>query len=109
MHKSVAFWITLWLISHCGLALADQRNFHYTCTLKDIERQIQVHYLVPEQEVPCEIRYQREDRTELLWRANNQEGFCESEAADFAEKHIKWGWQCNGNNLPEAKLQDDFL
>ncbi len=108
MRKSLTVYSALWSLGYCGIALADERNFSYTCTLKDIERQILVRYLVPDQDVPCEIYYQREERTELLWRANNQEGFCENEARDFADKHRHWGWKCNGHNLPEAKPRDDF-
>lgn len=66
----------------------------YRCSLEDSQRLIQIIYLVPDQEVPCEVHYHKDGEQELLWRADNQGGFCERKAENFAEQHQEWGFAC---------------
>ena len=45
--------------------------------------------------VPCQVNYIREDETtQSLWSAQNDEGYCEQKAVEFAEKQRDWGWDC---------------
>lgn len=85
----------------CEAAAADT-NYHYVCTLSDSRRVIEVAYLVPEQAVPCEVRYQKDNEdSDVLWRADNQEGFCESKAKQLVRQQQAWGFTCTSDNLPE--------
>lgn len=73
-------------------ALADES---YTCTYGPQERVITIVYLESGQQVPCEVRYEKEGATQTLWSANNEVGYCEEKARAFVEKQRGWGWRCN--------------
>lgn len=80
-------------------------NYHYVCTQAPDVRIIEVAYLVPEQKVPCEVRYKKEDaESSILWRADNQEGFCESRAQYLVEKQREWGFECKSDNAPSEPI-----
>ena len=81
---------SLLLISPACLA-AD--NIRYVCQNGDQQRIIDVIY-IGEQAVPCEVRYQRNGLSDVLWQANNEIGYCEQQAQDFVDKQQTWGWQC---------------
>lgn len=66
----------------------------YLCSLEDSKRLIQIVYLVPGQEVPCEVHYHKDGEQKLLWRAVNQAGFCERKADDLADQQQEWGFSC---------------
>ncbi len=66
----------------------------YLCSLGDTERLIQIVYLVPGQEVPCEVHYHKDGEQKLLWRADNQVGFCERKADYLADQQQEWGFSC---------------
>lgn len=84
-----------------GLCAAGE-NYHYTCQLEEASRRIEVAYLVPEQTVPCEVRYQKNNEDGVvLWRANNQTGFCESKAEALRREHEALGFQCTSHNRPK--------
>ena len=78
-------------------ALAQQPT-GYVCTNGGLERRIQVIYETGLL-VPCEVHYVKDaeapdEAPQVLWRAANEEGYCEAKAAEFAEKLTGWGWQC---------------
>ncbi|HEY7884707.1 MAG TPA: hypothetical protein VIC08_07120 [Cellvibrionaceae bacterium] len=80
-------------------------NYHYSCKLQDEVRLIEVVYLLPEQTVPCEVRYQKnQEEPEVLWRANNQEGFCEIEAQKLKRNQESWGFTCEDHNVPARAI-----
>ena len=63
------------------------------CQLGDAVRIIEVVY--PQgTELPCEVHYTKDGQNSVLWRASNEAGYCEQQAASFAEKQRNWGWQC---------------
>ncbi|MDO6747164.1 hypothetical protein [Gilvimarinus sp. 1_MG-2023] len=100
-HLSLArFWLWALLILP-GVSTA-QPNYDYTCQLGETTRLIEVAYLVPEQTVPCEVRYQKNDEPGLvLWRANNQTGFCENKAQKLIREHEALGFTCHSDNRPD--------
>ncbi len=67
-----------------------------TCSYDDLIRKIEVVYPEPGQPVPCEVIYDKsaEGSIESLWRADNEAGYCETQAAALAEKLAGMGWQC---------------
>ncbi|UTA48162.1 hypothetical protein L1F30_01145 [Simiduia sp. 21SJ11W-1] len=66
----------------------------YVCTNGGMERSISVVYLEPGQAVPCEVQYTKDGESRILWRAQNESGYCESQARAFADKQSSWGWAC---------------
>lgn len=65
----------------------------FICRHGKQERIIEVAYLT-EASVPCEVRYSKNEETQVLWNAANEEGYCEKQARAFVEKQEGWGWQC---------------
>jgi len=59
-------------------------------------RVIEVAY-TSEENVPCEVRYSKEEGSQTLWSATNKAGYCEEKAAAFVEKQIGWGWACEAS------------
>lgn len=67
----------------------------YVCVNGDAERKISVVYTQPGFTVPCEVVYEKDSGMQTLWRAENQEGYCEEQAKAFAEKQTAWGFECS--------------
>jgi|SRR5690554_3140648 len=91
----------------CALPMlaVGSENYRYLCLLDNEQREIEVAYLLPDQTVPCEVRYRKDhEAPEVLWRANNQEGFCEARAQELMEKQSNWGFACEGENLPAQHI-----
>ena len=67
-----------------------------TCSFGELTRKIEVVYSNPGQPVPCEVIYDKsaEGSIATLWRANNEAGYCEAQAAGLVEKLSGMGWQC---------------
>ena len=74
------------------------------CTYGDLTRRIEVVYPDPGQPLPCEVIYDKsgEGIIETLWRANNEAGYCEAQAAGLAEKLSGMGWSCTAGAPAEA-------
>lgn len=90
--KSFALLTIATLISLFSLhTFADET---YACLHEGSERIIKVAYTNPGSPVPCEVIYEKGTDSQVLWSAQNQEGYCESKAAEFAEKQRSWGWDC---------------
>jgi hypothetical protein len=71
-------------------------NQKTVCSHGSQTRVIEVAY-TSEDNVPCEVRYSKEEGSQTLWSATNKAGFCEEKAAAFVEKQIGWGWACEAS------------
>jgi hypothetical protein len=78
------------LLCFGSAALADQQ---FVCAGGGQERIISVVYL-SDGPLPCEVRYDKGDGAEVLWSAQNTEGYCESKAKEFVNKQEGWGYDC---------------
>lgn len=78
------------LTASTALAMDNQKT---VCTKGDQERIIEVVY-TGEGPVPCEVRYTKNSYTQVLWSAQNLEGYCEDKATAFIAKQRAWGWAC---------------
>ena len=71
---------------------------HYQCAYGDMQRRVQIIYETAVT-VPCEVHYYKDTEQpgehEVLWRALNQEGYCESQAEAFVSQLQEWGWSCD--------------
>lgn len=71
-------------------------NQKTVCSHGSQTRVIEVAY-TSEDNVPCEVRYSKEEGSQTLWSATNKAGYCEEKAAAFVEKQMGWGWACEAS------------
>ena len=79
-------------------AVDAQNGREYQCAQGNHERRVVIFYETGVA-VPCEVQYFKDteapgERT-VLWRAQNQSGYCESQAEAFVEQLEGWGWSCS--------------
>jgi len=77
------------------LAFNTYAENQYVCKSGSVERTITVVYESQTSKVPCLVRYVKPGSSEVLWSAENQEGYCESKAETFAARLTKLGWACS--------------
>lgn len=78
-----------------------------SCTMASLERTVELRYDNPGDAVPCEIRYAKPTEgfgEQVLWRAENQPGYCEARFGEFLDKLRGFGWSCGE---PAADATDD--
>jgi hypothetical protein len=82
-----------------------------SCTNGDLSRKIEVVYTDPGQPVPCEVIYDKseEGTIETLWRADNEAGYCEAQAAGLADKLSGMGWQCTSEADSAADAANEAI
>ena len=83
------------------------------CTQGSLVRSVEVVYEVPDQSVPCEVIYDKSREgggIQSLWRASNEAGYCEANAAAFVAKLRAMGWDCSDaadpGAAPEPGIED---
>lgn len=68
----------------------------WNCSHDDLVREVQIEY--PEGgSVPCNVIYKKQTEgfeDQVLWSAENAEGYCEEKAREFVAKLESWGWVC---------------
>jgi hypothetical protein len=68
----------------------------WNCSHDDLVREVQIEY--PEGgSVPCNVIYKKQTEgfeDQVLWSAENQDGYCEEKAHEFVGKLESWGWVC---------------
>jgi hypothetical protein len=76
------------------------------CKVGDVMRRIEIQYYGQES-VPCEVHYYKdteepgEDR--VLWRAENETGYCENKMNAFVGELTGFGWYCeSAGDIPPA-------
>lgn len=86
--------IALLLFSPPGFA---QDATGYQCALDEVTRRVEIYYETGTT-VPCEVHYFRDTEIpgerQVLWRAQNEEGYCEARAAELVENLRSEGWTC---------------
>lgn len=80
-------------------------NQKTVCSHGNQTRVIEVVYTT-DSEIPCEVRYSKEDGMTTPWSANNLAGFCEKKAAAFIDQQEVWGWACEAvvNDSAEGEM-----
>ena len=71
-------------------------NANTTCKKATSIREIDIVYSEPGYKLPCEVTYKKNESPEIkiLWRAQNQPGYCEQKAKEFIETFETQGWVC---------------
>ena len=84
----------------------DSQNFQ--CTLGDMTRRVEI-VSEPGVSVPCEVHYYKDSEApgeqQVLWRAMNEAGYCESHAIEFIASLGETGWQC-GQGEQDAAMEE---
>ena len=77
-------------------SLKDRSDF--VCLRDNRIRVIYVNYLEVEGEPPCTVVYEKnppeESSSQVLWRADTKQGFCEAQAKDLVQKLRRAEWRC---------------
>lgn len=88
--------IVLSLVALPGLAIA-QTGTTYQCTHGELQRRIEVLFETG-MTLPCEVHYYKDTEapgeSQVLWRAANEGGYCESKARGLVDKLQGLGWDC---------------
>jgi hypothetical protein len=73
----------------------DQQN--YQCSIDELTRRVEIFHETGVT-VPCEVHYYKDTEApgeqQVLWRALNEEGYCEAKAAEFVARLEGMGWTC---------------
>ncbi|MDH3609077.1 MAG: hypothetical protein OEQ24_07540 [Gammaproteobacteria bacterium] len=79
----------------------------HVCTNGDAMRVISIAYEDDQNQIPCEVNYDKGEGVQTLWSAKSEIGYCESKARELIEKHESWGWSCENN--PQAANAVDLV
>ena len=119
------FLIPLIALAAPALVVA-QDSGKYQCTYRHLVRRVEI-FTEPGVSVPCEVHYYKDTEapgeTQVLWSAESDGSYCESQAQAFIAKLEGWGWECGSGAEPapapeampevepeadeEAPVQDD--
>lgn len=87
------------------IAAIAQEAPNYSCMNGGLERRVVVIYETGVT-VPCEVHYFKDveapGNSQVLWRALNEEGYCEAKASEFVARLEGWGWACSAATAPQA-------
>lgn len=64
-------------------------------------------YESAQEQIPCEVQYDKGEGTQTLWTAKTETGYCESKASEFVEKQKSWGWSCE--KVDQAVYAEDLV
>ena len=94
------------LLLAAPLALAADQ---YRCSNADLVRRVEVVYETGGV-LPCEVHYYKDTEApgsrEVLWRAQNEAGYCEARAGEFVERLRGFGWECTAGAAEDVDEDD---
>lgn len=79
----------------------------YQCTAGELVRRVEIMYETG-MTLPCEVHYHKDTEapgeSQVLWRAMNEQGYCERKTTEFIEMLESSGWSCDesGAQAPAA-------
>lgn len=92
-----------------GLSAAQDAS-NYQCSHGDLQRRVEIIYETGVT-VPCEVHYYKDTEApgerQVLWRALNEEGYCEAKTQEFVTKLGSWGWTCTAAGVAEEAQQSE--
>ena len=92
---------TILALSVCFNVYADSWN----CSSSDLVREVVIDY--PQGgSVPCNVIYKKQTEgfeDQVLWSADNLEGYCEDKARELVANLESWGWVCLETVSTEAE------
>ena len=101
--------LSILALSICFNAHADSWN----CSHTDLVREVVIEYLDPAgAPVPCNVIYKKQTEgfeDQVLWSAENLDGYCEEKAQDFIAKLESWGWVCLETVSAESDVENESV
>lgn len=98
---------------------AAQAPVGHECTMGELTRRVEIVYETGVT-VPCEVHYYKDTEApgerQVLWRAMNEEGYCEAKTSEFIASLSGMGWNCGTTSISaedagmddaEAETTDD--
>ncbi|MDX1403891.1 MAG: hypothetical protein R3192_05115 [Woeseiaceae bacterium] len=90
-----------------GFVVAQDAS-NYQCSHGDLKRRVEIVYETGVT-VPCEVHYYKDTEApgerQVLWRALNEEGYCEAKTQEFVTRLGSWGWTCTAAGAAEDAEQ----
>ena len=96
-----------------------QGQTSYQCTMGELTRRVEIMHETGVT-VPCEVHYYKDmeaaGERQVLWRAMNEEGYCEAKTTEFVAKLSGMGWDCGAGSMSdetadrgeaESEMSDD--
>lgn len=98
-------------LTTASASAAAQDTDNWRCTYNDLVRRVEIVYQ-PGRAVPCEVHYFKDvelpDERKVLWRAENEAGYCEARAEELIAKLEGQGWSCDaGGAAPTADAAEE--
>lgn len=86
-----------------------QEPTSYVCKIGDLTRRVEIVYETGVT-VPCEVQYFKDSESpgqmQVLWRALNEEGYCEARTREFVTKLKGMGWDCGADGDQDASTPE---
>lgn len=98
-HRDFSAWMCL--LAFLGM-VSESTASSWTCQNAKLTRHVTVFYPDAPAPLPCKVYYSKVSENALprvLWRAENNEDFCERKAEEFVEKLRSLGWQCSSDSI----------
>ena len=80
------------------LAVLGQNTMSRSCQMGELTRRVEI-VSEPGRSVPCEVHYYKDSEApgdrQVLWSAENQQGYCEQKTEEFVASLESWGWDCS--------------
>jgi hypothetical protein len=99
--KFLSLCLFVYLLTASGLAASEPASAvsasSWTCQQAALTRQVLVFYPEAPAQLPCEVIYAKPDEKAIpraLWKAKNQQNYCEQKAIEFIGKLRSLGWHC---------------
>jgi hypothetical protein len=87
-----------------------QGQTSYQCTMGELTRRVEIMHETGVT-VPCEVQYYKDSEApgerQVLWRAMNEEGFCESKTTEFIATLSGMGWNCGSGSMPVEAVESE--
>lgn len=73
----------------------------WTCHYAELTRNVVIFYPNEPARLPCKVYYTKPNENVMprtLWKAENEDSYCERKAVKFIKTLESRGWQCSGDN-----------
>ncbi|MGI9452198.1 MAG: hypothetical protein ACR2QH_16390 [Geminicoccaceae bacterium] len=86
-------------------AWAADTDFDVTCVNSGTRYRVAIVREVPDRELPCSVQTFEHPiglywmNWRVIWRAENQDGFCEAKALEWVDTRRGYGWKCEQTDI----------
>lgn len=97
-HLNYTSWVFLLMVL---LMPSEILASSWTCHLAELTRNVVIFHPNAPTRLPCKVYYTKPKENLMprtLWKAENEENYCERKAVEFINKLESRGWQCSIDN-----------